>query len=369
MLYHLLPQLSDVYFVFNVFRYLTFRAAGAVVTSLLFAFFFGPMTIRWLRHFKVGQVIRELGPQSHQAKAGTPTMGGVLIVLSATLSTLLWADLTNPFTWTALISLLWMGALGFFDDYLKVVRGHSKGLVGRYKLIGQFAFGLALGATLMWRPIWGAMQPNATMVPFFADWLAVFAPPIYVAFVAFVVAGSSNTVNLTDGLDGLASGLCAVALVVFGIFAYLIGRVDTSAYLGLLYLPGTGELTVFAVALAGAAIGFLWYNAHPAEVFMGDTGSLALGGAIGTLAILLKTEFLLVIVGGVFVLEGVSVMLQMGWFKYTARRYGAGRRIFRMAPIHHHFEKLGWSETKVVIRFWILGVLCAMLAFGTLKIR
>jgi len=369
MLFHLLPPLSDVNFVFNVFRYITFRAAGAVVTSLLLTFLFGPMTIRWLRRLKVGQVVRDEGPESHLSKAGTPTMGGVLIVMAATISTLLWASLTNPFTWAALGALLWMGALGFFDDYLKVVRKHPKGLIARYKLLGQFAFGLALGGLLILRPVWSTVEPNATMVPFFADWLAVFAIPVYIVFVGFVVAGSSNTVNLTDGLDGLAAGLCAIALVVFGIFAYVIGRVDTSAYLGVLYLPGAGELTIFAVALAGAAVGFLWYNAHPAEVFMGDTGSLALGGAIGTLAILLKTEFLLVIVGGVFVMEGVSVILQTGYFKYTARRYGTGRRILRMAPIHHHFEKLGWPETKVVIRFWILGVLCAMLAFGTLKIR
>ncbi|MCA9736266.1 MAG: phospho-N-acetylmuramoyl-pentapeptide-transferase [Gemmatimonadota bacterium] len=369
MLYHLLPQFADVHIVFNVFRYLTFRAAGAVVTSLLLAFLLGPMTIRWLRRLKVGQVVRELGPQTHLSKAGTPTMGGVLIVSAAALSTLLWADLTTWYTWIALLALLWMGALGFLDDYLKVVRGHSKGLVARYKLIGQFAFGLGLGLLLVLRPIWGTVAPNATMVPFFAEWLAVFAVPVYVGFVAFIVAGSSNAVNFTDGLDGLASGLCAIALIVFGIFAYLIGRVDTSAYLGLLYLPRSGELAIFSAALAGGAIGFLWYNAHPAEVFMGDTGSLALGGAIGTLAILLKTEFLLAIVGGVFVLEMISVILQTSWFKYTARRYGAGRRIFRMAPIHHHFEKLGWSETKVVIRFWILGVLCAMLAFSTLKIR
>ncbi|MFC1661504.1 phospho-N-acetylmuramoyl-pentapeptide-transferase, partial [Gemmatimonadota bacterium] len=351
MLYHLLPQFSDVHIVFNLFVYLTFRAAGAVVTSLVLAFVLGPMTIRWLTRLRVGQVVREYGPESHLDKAGTPTMGGALIIMAAVLSTLLWADLTNPYTHLALIALLWMGLLGFLDDYLKVVRGRPQGLVAKYKMVGQLVFGLLLGVVLVVRSPW-PVPANWTMVPFFADWVAVFWVPAYVVFVAVVVSGTSNTVNLTDGLDGLAAGLTAIAAATFGVFAYVIGRVDTSQYLGLFYLPGSGELAIFAAALAGAASGFLWYNAHPADVFMGDTGSLALGGAIGVMAILLKAEFLLVIVGGVFVLEGLSVILQTGYFKYTARRYGAGRRIFRMAPLHHHFEKLGWAESKVVIRFW-----------------
>ncbi len=368
MLYHLLPQLADVHFVFNVFRYITFRAAGAVVTALLLAFLLGPATIRRLRRLRVGEVVRDLGPASHKSKAGTPTMGGALILLSATISTVLWADLTNPFTLVALAAFLWMGILGFLDDYLKVVKGKPDGLIGRYKLVGQCTFGLALGIFLIEQPIW-PVDPTATMVPFFADLQLRFFAPAYVLFVVVVLAGTSNTVNLADGLDGLAAGLTAIAAVVFGVFAYVIGRVDLSAYLGLFYLPGAGELTIFAVALAGAAIGFLWFNAHPASVFMGDTGSLALGGAIGTVAVLLKTEFLLMIVGGVFVVEGASVIVQRGYFAYTKRRFGEGRRVFLMAPIHHHFEKKGWPESQVVIRFWILGVLCAMLAFSTLKIR
>ena len=368
MLYHLLPQFADVHIVFNVFQYITFRAAGAVVTALLLSFVLGPGTIRWLRRLRFGEVVRELGPESHKAKAGTPTMGGTLILLSASLSTLLWADVTNPYTLVALASFIWMGALGFLDDYLKVVKKKPDGLIGRYKLVGQCVFGLALGIFLVRAPIW-PVQATATMVPFFADLQLMFFAPVYVLFVVVVLAASSNTVNLADGLDGLAAGLAAITAVVFGVFAYVIGRVDASAYLGVFYLPGAGELTIFAVALAGAAIGFLWFNAHPAEVFMGDTGSLAMGGAIGTVAVLLKTEFLLVIAGGVFVLEGASVIVQRGWFRYTKRRFGEGRRVFRMAPIHHHFEKLGWPESKVVIRFWILGVLCAMLAFSTLKIR
>jgi phospho-N-acetylmuramoyl-pentapeptide-transferase len=368
MLYHLLPPLTEYHIIFNLFTFITFRSAGAAVTSLLVAFVAGPATIRWLRHLRVGQVVRAEGPRSHLRKAGTPTMGGVLIVLSAAGSTLLWAELTNWYVVIALLALLWMGAIGFMDDYLKVVQGRPRGLVARYKMIGQLSFGLALGAFLVYHPI-HPVPATWTMVPFFEDWVAVFWVPAYLVFVSLVVAGSSNAVNLTDGLDGLAAGLGAIALFTFGVFAYLIGRVDTSAYLGLLYLPGTGELAVFAAALAGGAVGFLWYNAPPAEVFMGDTGSLALGGAIAVMAILLKAEFLLLIVGGVFVVEALSVLVQVGWFKYTGRRFGQGRRVFLMAPIHHHFEKLGWAETKVVIRFWILGILFAMLAFSTLKIR
>jgi len=368
MLYHLLPGLTDVHQVFNVFVYITFRAAGAVVTSLLIAFLLGPVVIRWLRRANVGQIVRHQGPATHLDKAGTPTMGGLIIILAATLSTLLWAELTNLYTMVALVSLLWMGGIGFLDDYLKVVQGKTRGLVARYKMIGQWTFGLALGAFLLWQPL--SPHPTTwTTVPFFSDVAAVFAAPAFVLFTGAVVSGSSNAVNLTDGLDGLAAGLTAVAAATFGVFAYIAGRVDTSNYLGFFYLPGAGELTIFAVALAGAAVGFLWFNAHPAEVFMGDTGSLALGGALGVMAILLKGEFLLIIVGGVFVLETISVMLQMGYFRYTRRRFGEGRRLFRMAPIHHHFEKLGWPEPKVVIRFWILGVMFAMLAISTLKIR
>ncbi len=368
MLYHLLPQFADVHIVFNLFRYLTFRAAGAVVTSLVIAFFVGPSIIRWLTRLRVGQVVRELGPETHRGKAGTPTMGGLIILLAATLSTLLWADLTNWYTILALGSLLWMGGIGFLDDYLKVLRKHPKGLIGSYKMVGQAVFGLVLGTLLLRHPI-SPLPSTSTGVPFFSGWEASFWAPAFVLFVIIVIAGTSNAVNLTDGLDGLAAGLTGIAAATFGVFAYVMGRVDMSRYLGLFYLPGSGELAVFALALAGGALGFLWFNAHPAEVFMGDTGSLALGGAIGVMSILLKSEFLLVIVGGVFVMEAVSVMLQRSWFKYTARKYGQGRRIFRMAPIHHHFEKLGWAETKVVVRFWILGVLFAMVAFSTLKIR
>jgi phospho-N-acetylmuramoyl-pentapeptide-transferase len=368
MLYHLLPGLTNVHGVFNVFTYISFRAAGAVVTSLVIAFAFGPVVIRQLKRANVGQVVREIGPENHLEKSGTPTMGGLIIIAAATISTLVWARLDNWYIILALVALLWMGAIGFLDDYLKVVQGKTRGLVARYKMIGQWTFGLGLGAFLIWQPI-SAHPTTWTSVPFFSDFAAVFIVPAFVFFTALVVSGSSNAVNLTDGLDGLAAGLTAISATTLGVFAYIAGRTDMSRYLGFFYLEGAGELTIFAVALAGAAIGFLWFNSHPAEVFMGDTGSLALGGALGVMAILLKAEFLLVIVGGVFVLETLSVIVQRGWFKYTKRRFGEGRRVFRMAPVHHHFEKLGWSEPKIVIRFWIIGVLFAMLAISTLKIR
>ena len=368
MLYHLLAPLADRYILFNLFRYITFRAAGGMVTALVLSFALGPVVIRWLRALRFGQVVREEGPESHLAKAGTPTMGGVLILVSCIVSTLLWADLTDPFTILALLVLVWMGALGFLDDYLKVIRRRTEGLVGRYKLVGQGLIGAIVGAyMLFWHK--GMIPATWTTLPFLADYHVEFAKVILVPWVMFILMASSNAVNLTDGLDGLAAGLTAIAAATFAVFAYLIGRVDTSAYLGLFYLPGAGDLAIFSVALAGAALGFLWYNAHPAEVFMGDTGSLALGGAIGVVAILLKIEFLILFVGGIFVLEALSVVLQVGYFKYTARRFGRGERLFRMAPLHHHFEKAGWAESKIIARFWILGILFSLLAFSTLKIR
>lgn len=368
MLYHLLPPLADVHIIFNVFRFQTFRAAGAVVTSLVLAFLLGPPTIRWLTRVRFGQVVREVGPESHMGKAGTPTMGGALIILATVVSTVLWARLDVAYTVVCLAALLWMGAIGFLDDYLKVVRRKSEGLVGRYKLVGQGLFALALGGFLLANPP-SSYPASSTSVPFFSDYLVVFWPSVFVVFVGLVIMGSSNAVNLADGLDGLASGLGAIAAATFAIFAYVSGNAVTATYLGILHLPTAGEMAIFAVALAGAAVGFLWYNAHPAEVFMGDTGSLSIGGAIAVMAILLKSEFLLVIIGGVFVLEALSVIVQTGWFKVTKRRYGQGRRVFKMAPLHHHFEQIGWPESKVVIRFWILGILFAMLGFSTLKLR
>jgi phospho-N-acetylmuramoyl-pentapeptide-transferase len=368
MLYHLLEPLFDEHIVFNLFRYITFRAGAAMGTALFLSLVLGPPVIRWLRKLRVGQVVRQDGLQSHLSKAGTPTMGGALIILSTVISTLLWAQLTNPFVVITLIVLVWLGSLGFLDDYLKVVRRRSEGLVGRYKLVGQGMIGLLVGLFILFYPL-SPVPATWTSLPFLAEWHLYFVPILFVPWVMFVVAGGSNAVNLTDGLDGLAGGLSAIAAGTFGIFAYLIGRADTSRYLGLFYMPGSGELTIFCLALAGACLGFLWFNAHPAEVFMGDTGSLALGGALASVAILLKAEFLLVIIGGVFVIEAISVMAQVSWFKYTARRHGRGQRLLLMSPLHHHFEKAGWAESKIIVRFWILGLLCSLIAFSTLKIR
>jgi phospho-N-acetylmuramoyl-pentapeptide-transferase len=368
MLYRLLAPLADTHIIFNLFNYITFRVVGGMVTAIVLSFALGPGIIRWLRRLRVGQVVRREGPETHYAKAGTPTMGGVLFIASTTVATLLWADVANPYPMLALFALLCLGALGFLDDYLKVMSRRTEGLVARYKLVGQAIIGAAVGGTLLFAPL-SPLPATSTQLPFFAEWYIYILPALFVPWTVVVITFTSNAVNLTDGLDGLASGLGAIAAATFGLFAYLIGRVDTSNYLGLFYLPGAGELAIFCFALSGATLGFLWYNAHPADVFMGDTGSLALGGALGAVAILLKLEFLLVIVGGVFVAEALSVMLQVSWFKYTARRYGAGRRIFRMSPLHHHFEKVGWPETKVVVRFWLLGVLCALIALSTLKIR
>ncbi len=368
MLYHVLFPLADEHILFNVFGYISFRAAGAMVTALLVSFLLGPPVIRWLEGNGWGQVVRTEGPTSHLHKAGTPTMGGLVIVAGILLTTLLWARFDVAYIVIAWVVTAWMGAIGFMDDYLKVVRHESRGLIARYKLVFQLLLGLSLGFLLLLWPL-AEIAPEATTLPFFKDLRIWIWTPFFPLFVALVITGSSNAVNLADGLDGLAAGLSAIAAITFGFFAYVIGRVDTSSYLGVFYLPGAGELTIFCAAVSGAAIGFLWFNAPPAQVFMGDTGSLALGGAIGAVAVLLKSEFLLLIVGGVFVAEAVSVLVQSSWFKFTRWRTGSGRRVFRMAPLHHHFEKLGWPETRVVIRFYILAIICSLVGLATLKIR
>jgi phospho-N-acetylmuramoyl-pentapeptide-transferase len=373
VLYHLLAPLARQHILFNLFNYITFRAAGATVTALLVAFICAPPVIRWLRERNVGQVIRAEGPASHQGKRGTPTMGGLIIILATVVPTLLWARLDSRYVVVALVATLWMGAIGLLDDFLKIVRGKSQGLVARWKLVGQVSFGLALGLFLLMSPVATNLPAASTQVPLFKYYLLPFWPPLYVLFVTVVLTGTSNAVNLTDGLDGLASGLAAITAGAFAIFAYLFGRFDAAKYLGLYFLPGAGELTIFCGALLGAALGFLWFNAHPAQVFMGDTGALAIGGALGTVAIMLKAEFLLLIAGGVFAAEAVSVMLQTGVYRWRKRRrgkeYADAHRVFRMAPLHHHFEKLGWAEPQVVVRFYILGVLCAAIALATLKVR
>ena len=373
MLYYFLVPLADRFFAFNLFNYISFRAAGAAVTAIVLVFVIGPPIIKRLRDRNVGQVIRAEGPASHQAKRGTPTMGGLIVLIGTLVPTLLWARLDNRYVVVAAVATLWMGSIGFVDDYLKFVSGKPRGLVARHKLIGQVTFGVVLGTYLLLQPLVDTLPASSTTLPFFKYVVVILAPLLYVAFVTLVLTGTSNAVNLTDGLDGLAIGLSGVAAVAFAVFAYLFGRVDAADYLFVFYLPGAGELTIFCASLMGAALGFLWFNAHPAQVFMGDTGSLAVGGAFGTVAILLKSEFLLLLVGGVFVAEALSVIIQTGVFRWHKRRrgreYAEQHRVFRMAPLHHHFEKLGWPESKVVTRFYIIGILCALLALSTLKIR
>jgi phospho-N-acetylmuramoyl-pentapeptide-transferase len=375
VLYHLLAPLGKQFLIFNLLNYISFRAAAALVTAILLAFVIGPPIIARLRARRIGQIIRAEGPSSHQGKRGTPTMGGLIILLSTIIPTLLWARLNSRFVWFAVLATLWMGGIGFIDDYLKIVQGKSRGLVAKWKLVGQVSFGVVLGTLLVFFPVvpTETMPAAATTVPFFKFVIVTFAWWLYVAFVTVVITGSSNAVNLTDGLDGLATGLSAISAAAFAFFAYVLGRTDTTTYLNLFYLPGAGELTIFCTALTGACLGFLWFNSHPAQVFMGDTGSLALGGAFGTVAILLKAEFLLFLIGGVFVAEAISVILQTSvykWFKRTrGKEYADAHKVFRMAPLHHHFEKLGWHESTVVTRFYILGIFCAMVALATLKLR
>ncbi len=380
MLYHIFVRLTDACgfcSVFNLFNYITFRSAGAAVTAFLTAFLIGPSVIVRLRAMKVRQVVRQGTPDTHAGKSRTPTMGGVIILIAGIVPTLLWARLGNRYVWIALFVTAWMGGIGFLDDYLKLKQKRegreNVGLVERYKLAGQLSLGVILGV-LLWQFPLSTLPGASTTLPFYKYVLVVplFAW-LYVPWVAFVLTGTSNAVNLSDGLDGLAAGLVAIAIATFAIFAYLIGRVDASQYLGIFYLRGAGELTIFCSALIGSLIGFLWYNCHPAEVFMGDTGSLALGGALGAIAILLKSEFLLVLIGGMFVAETGSVIIQRTVFKLRRRKYGLeyakAHRVFLRAPLHHHFELKGWTETQVVTRFWILGIFCAFVALTTLKLR
>ena len=345
----------------NVFRYITFRSAYAAITALLLCYWLGPRMIEWLRRVKLGQRIRAEGPQAHHTKAGTPTMGGVLIVTAIVVPTLLWGNLHSLPVWLALLSTVWLGALGFLDDYLRVVKNYPKGLLGRYKLAGQITLGVLIAAALLIWPEQG-FPVTATHVPFlkfrFVDFGWLFLP-----FVVLVITGSSNAVNLTDGLDGLAAGLVSIAALTFAGMCYLSGHAKFSEYLHISHLPYSGELTVFCSAVLGASLGFLWYNCHPADVFMGDTGSLALGGALGTVAILIKRELWLVLVGGVFVAETLSVMLQVVSFRLR------GKRIFKMSPLHHHFELMGWPESRVVLRFYIVGALLALLSLSTFKLQ
>lgn len=379
MLYWLLYQKLYIYFhPFRLFRFLTFRTAFASLTALLIALLIGPYVIQKLREFQIGQYVREDGPQSHQKKSGTPTMGGVLICIAIILPTVLWSDPANPFVWLAVFSTLAFGAVGFADDYIKIVKRRSLGLTARAKLMWQGIAAVAVAAVLIvlqqfkmfstqmtipfvkhWKPdllwqMWPATIPHLGWIVFFP----------FVIWVVLVLVGSSNAVNLTDGLDGLAIGCTIIAAGALTVLTYVSGHVVFADYLELQRMPMVGELTVYCGSMVGASIGFLWYNAHPAEIFMGDVGSLALGGAIGTVAITIRQELLLPFIGGIFIVEALSVLLQVGSYKFRNKK-----RIFKMAPLHHHFEQMGWHESKVIIRFWIAALVFALFALTTLKLR
>ncbi|MDP9338501.1 MAG: phospho-N-acetylmuramoyl-pentapeptide-transferase [Acidobacteriota bacterium] len=377
MLYYLLFHTLQKYFSpLNVFRYITVRTVYASLTGMFLAFVFGPWLIRQLRELQIGQYIREEGPQDHKKKAGTPTMGGVLIVLSTAVPTLLWADLGNAFVWLALFALLAFAAIGFVDDYAKVSKQRNLGLTSAKKFTMQILVSLVCGIGLLVLATWSKYSTQL-MIPFFKRfhpdlvihalmatphiWPIAFVPFLF--FVSLVIAGASNAVNLTDGLDGLAIGCTVIAAGALTVLTYVSSNFRWANYLEIQYIPGVGELTVFCGALVGASLGFLWYNAHPAEIFMGDVGSLSLGGTLGVIAVIIKQEILLFFIGGIFVVEAMSVILQVGSFKLR------GKRIFRMAPIHHHFELLGWSESKVIVRFWIVALVFALFALTTLKLR
>jgi len=359
LLYLLLYPLHQYHAVFNVFRYITFRTIYATLTALLISFLLAPWIIRKLSEMHIGQHIREDGPKQHFSKAGTPTMGGVLILFAVTISTLLWANLANSFVWTVLLLTLGMGMVGFTDDYRKLKKKNSAGLSGKKKLLFQTLIALAASFFLMYV----AGLDTKLTIPFFKKVypnLGIF----YALLATFIIVGASNAVNLTDGLDGLAIGPGVIAFGAYLLFSYLAGNVKTAEYLQINYVPGAGEVAVFCGAMVGAGMGFLWYNTYPAQMFMGDVGSLSVGGALGCVAVITKQEIILVIVGGIFVIEALSVIFQVGFFKMTK-----GKRIFKMAPIHHHFELKGWAEPKIIVRFWIIAIILGLISLSTLKLR
>jgi phospho-N-acetylmuramoyl-pentapeptide-transferase len=359
MIFHLLYPLHETYTIFNVFRYITFRTIYAAITALVICFVVGPWLIRRLQELQIGQTIREDGPDTHLAKKGTPTMGGILIIFAVTLSTLLWANWGVGYIWMVIMVMVGFGLIGFLDDYRKITRQNSRGVPGKVRLAAEIAIALFVSVILFIKPGFNAQ----VTIPFFKTVLPNLGWG-YVILSTFIIVGAANAVNLTDGLDGLAIGPAITCFMTYLLFAYFAGNVKIASYLQIPYVAGTGELAVFCGAVVGAGIGFLWYNAYPAQVFMGDVGSLSLGGSLGTLAVLTKQEILLAIVGGIFVVETFSVIFQVGWFKLSN-----GRRIFRMAPLHHHFELKGWAEPKVIVRFWIISVLLALVAISTLKLR
>ena len=367
MLYNLLLPFKDSFSIINLFEYITFRAGIAAIAALFISFIIGPWVIHILHKNQIGEEIRSTGPKSHMKKEGTPTMGGVIILMAVLLPTLLFSKINSVLVQIIIFATIWMGVIGFLDDYLKVIKKMKRGLIARYKLAGQISLGCIVSFWILNTPEFIDFNSKTTM-PFFKN-VEIDLGMLYPLMVILVITGTSNAVNLTDGLDGLLAGLLAICFTVFSAIAYITGRIDFSDYLNILYIPGAGELTIFTSAMAGACIGYLWFNSHPAEIFMGDTGSLSTGAALGTLAILLKKELLLFIIGGVFVFEALSVIIQVSYFRYTKIFKGQGKKVFKMAPIHHHFELQGWPESKVVIRFWIIGLLLALFSLTTFKIR
>jgi len=369
MLYYLAEYINRVYNPpgFDAFQFLTFLSALSAITALLFSFLIGPKILKWLNKKQIGETIREDGPEFHWSKAGTPTMGGLIILFSVLIPVLLWGDLSNVYVLLILFVTVTLGIVGFIDDYLKVIKKLQKGLVAKYKLLGQVTIGLIVGLVIYFAPQFEGIN-SITTIPFLKSVEFDFSI-FYIPLIIFIITATSNAVNLTDGLDGLATGTVGIVTITLGIIAYVSGNIETAKYLNIIYLKGNGELIVYCTALTGAALGFLWYNAYPAQVFMGDTGSLALGGAVGTLCVLVKKEFLLPLLGGIFFAEALSVIIQRYYFKYTRNKYGEGKRIFKMAPLHHHFEMMGISEPKIVQRFYIVAILLAIMTLVTFKIR
>jgi phospho-N-acetylmuramoyl-pentapeptide-transferase len=352
---------------FDIFRFLTFRSAIAAISGLILAFYLSPRVIKILQKHQIGEAKKADGPKFHWSKSGTPTMGGVIVILSVIIPVLLWADITSTYITLILVGTLWLSGVGFLDDYLKVIKKLPNGLIARYKLLGQITIGLAIGSVIYFSPEFAGIN-TLTTVPFLKDVNFDFSY-FYIPVVVLIITYTSNAVNLTDGLDGLAIGVTTIVMLALAIISYVSGNAIFADYLNIIHLPGAGELTVYVAALIGASLGFLWYNSYPAQVFMGDTGSLAIGGAFGILAVLIKKELLIPILGGIFLMETLSVIIQRVYFKYTKKRYGEGKRVFKMAPIHHHFEMAGWPEPKIVIRFYIIAIILAIISLTSFKIR
>jgi phospho-N-acetylmuramoyl-pentapeptide-transferase len=374
MLYYLIDYIDNLYDPpgFGMFQFITFRAALAVITALLVSFWLGPKVIRILRNKQIGELAKFEAPERHLKKAGTPTMGGLIILLAILVPTVLWGDLRNTYVQLIIFVTVGLGAVGFMDDYLKVIKKKPKGLIGRYKIIGQVTIALIVGSIIYFFPHWIDKDlwvlKSSTTVPFVKD-LEFDMGVFYIPLVIFIITATSNAVNLTDGLDGLAIGLVGIVGLTLAVIAYISGHIAFSSYLTIPYLRGNGELAVYLAALVGASLGFLWYNSHPAQVFMGDTGSLALGGALGAICVLIKKELLLPTLGGIFLAETLSVIIQRGYFKYTKKKYGEGKRVFLMAPIHHHFEMQGLHESKIVMRFYIVAIILMIVSLATFKVR